>query len=856
MKKIIGAIFAILLIFICINCVNAEDLNLTDVNSSVNDTFSSDLLVDDSLIENTSHNHAQVSNLTGPVLNAVIAPGGTFADFQSLVNSASAGSVIDVTGDYTNTNGAYIYISKSLTINGNGHIFDALNKTRVFYVVASLSIDNLTLMNGHADYMSNTNLNPRAKYGGYYPGGGIFSTAYLSVTNCNFLYNLGGDSATASDIQTQNHLYIANCTFMSYFGTSISVIPSHGGKYTYNAYIYDSTFQNLYLGGGTVLFSEMFGSPTNIMHNCAILNTSVFSYISGNWRPIDYQNLWFGTNNPIDVRYCYYNSGGYEYFPDNWVVMNFTNDNDFSSSGGTVSLTTSLDWIYNHTSNAYEKLATPFSLPRTVTYNSSIGTVSPSSSSISGVSSASYTYPATSNLTITATIDNQVLYIKNPLTTGTFKDLQRLIDNTTVGDTLVLTKDYYYDPARDLPYTHGMYLNKTITIKGNGHIISGIDKARIFQVTGSNINLQNITFENGYAINTMGDGNYRGGAIFSTGNYLNVSNCTFRDNYAPTYAGAIDQYSNTIIIENCNFFNNTAGEYGAVVIDSTVSTNTITGSLFENNTGSTYGSLYLGNGVVNYNAFIETTSSRSIYRYNGNLEYNWWGSNNPSLSTLIQGSAPSTRFIMNFTNITPISYSAGSSTLKTNLNTIYNSGTGSYSTLTSSPLPARTVKYESTYGSISPYITSIDESNTTTFTHPANMGEWLANATIDYQTLWIGSLDLGINITPSVDPVADGGNITYTIAVVNRGPMNASFVNVSLFLPNNVLNITNFTNNTGSFNISTGEWYIGELNVGNTVYLVIKGTVLDPGKYLVWNATVNDGGGYEHSYTSCRFRNT
>ena len=78
-------------------------------------------------------------------------------------------------------------------------------------------------------------------------------------------------------IDMKNHIYVANCTFKSYFGTSISVIPPQSGTYSYNAYIYDSTFQNLYPGvGGVVLFSEMRGSPTNIIHNCAILNISVF----------------------------------------------------------------------------------------------------------------------------------------------------------------------------------------------------------------------------------------------------------------------------------------------------------------------------------------------------------------------------------------------------------------------------------------------------------------------------------------------------------------------------------------------------------------------------------------------------
>ena len=870
-KKTTIIILTILLVTLTLNTVSANENNLLD--DSIDNLIDNTTIIEeiDDLSEDSTHNHTQISSLSDSPIKAATytAPGGTFSDFQSIVNSASAGSTIEVTGDYSGS-GSQISIAKNLIINGNGHTFDGNNLGRIFALTAgSITVNDLNIING---YCSST-----ATFQG---GAGILvgkKTTYscnVVINNCSFENNGGNGWSTSIVAYGFNSLTIQNC----YFGDDIDgksvqsqyalVTAYHYGEKCGNYfYAYNNVFnnhnpniiRNIFVDNvksrvtvsGNVFNSTLSGvgvwfyRSTNVgVYNNAFLDT----YSSGGiiqeitWSSLSGSNNfvnthWWGTNNPN------FNTllGGT--VPNTWRVMNFTNDNGFNAAGGSVGLTTSLNWLYNHGTSSYEFTSDDFPL-RNVTYNISTGSISNYNSTINDEDHQTFTYGPISNLTLSATIDHQTLYIKNPLTTGTFTELQRLIDNTTDGDTLVLTKDYYYDPARDLPYTHGMILNRTMNIKGNGHIISGIDKARIFRVTGSNINLSNIIFEHGYAINKIVNNQYRGGAIYSTGDYLNISNCTFRDNYADTYGGAIDQYSNTIIIDNCKFFNNTAGEYGAVVIDSTVSTNIITHSIFENNTAGTYGSLYLGNGVVNYNIFVETTSSRSVYRNNGNLEFNWWGSN--SLGNLIQGTKPQTYVIMNFTNITPITYTAGSSTLRVNLDTIYNTSSGDYSPLTGGTLHSRIVKYERTDGSISPTITTIQGSNTTTFTYPASMGEWLVNATIDHQTLWIGSADIGINITPSVDPAADGGKISYTIRVTNRGPMNATSVNVSLFIPFYCLNITNFTNNTGYFNSSTGEWYIGRLDVGSTVTLIINCTIHDPGEYLVWNATVNDKDGYDH----------
>ena len=127
MKRILG-IFIIILIFLCISTVNAEDINLTD-NSTL-DNLSSDLLVDDALNE-SSHNHTKVSDIISdsPIKLSVNAPGGTFNQLQSSINS-NYGNTIVLTGDYYGT-GTQITINGNIVIEGNGHILNASGKSRI-----------------------------------------------------------------------------------------------------------------------------------------------------------------------------------------------------------------------------------------------------------------------------------------------------------------------------------------------------------------------------------------------------------------------------------------------------------------------------------------------------------------------------------------------------------------------------------------------------------------------------------------------------------------------------------------------------------------------------------------------------
>ena len=143
---------------------------------------------------------------------------------------------------------------------------------------------------------------------------------------------------------------------------------------------------------------------------------------------------------------------------------------------------------------------------------------------------------------------------------GTFTALQLKILTAGEGSTVTLNNDYKYND--DFKLTTGVFINKDITIDGNGHSIDGMGKSRIFNINYGdglkhyNVILKNINFKNGHA-------NIYGGAILNFA-YLTVDHCTFSDNYAGTAAGAINSLG-ALDLKNSVFNRNSAGgDAGAV----------------------------------------------------------------------------------------------------------------------------------------------------------------------------------------------------------------------------------------------------------------------------------------------------
>lgn len=143
---------------------------------------------------------------------------------------------------------------------------------------------------------------------------------------------------------------------------------------------------------------------------------------------------------------------------------------------------------------------------------------------------------------------------------GTFTSLQLKVMNADAGSTINLLNDYKYNS--DFKLTTGVFINKDITINGNGHTINGMGLSRIFNINYGiglqfyKVTLKNINFKNGNA-------KIYGGAILSFAN-LTVDHCTFTNNKAGTAGGAINSLG-SLTLKNSAFNKNSAvGDAGAV----------------------------------------------------------------------------------------------------------------------------------------------------------------------------------------------------------------------------------------------------------------------------------------------------
>ncbi|WP_296789228.1 Ig-like domain repeat protein [uncultured Methanobrevibacter sp.] len=155
---------------------------------------------------------------------------------------------------------------------------------------------------------------------------------------------------------------------------------------------------------------------------------------------------------------------------------------------------------------------------------------------------------------------------------GDFKILQRLIDEAISGNkTVNLTRDYIFTAVEDWggkvqdPDDWCMNITDTITINGNGYSIDALAYARIFNITGENVIINDVRLINGntsgiYNDNIVhtgktkayGDGIQKGGAIFWAGKNGVINNSVVSNNFAE-YGGGI--YFNSTATD-CNVTNN------------------------------------------------------------------------------------------------------------------------------------------------------------------------------------------------------------------------------------------------------------------------------------------------------------
>ena len=130
---------------------------------------------------------------------------------------------------------------------------------------------------------------------------------------------------------------------------------------------------------------------------------------------------------------------------------------------------------------------------------------------------------------------------------GNFTSLQDEIDTST--DSIDLTQDYVYDNTTDYNLSGGIIVNKdNFVINGNGYTVNGANLARLFNITGKNVTINNLILTNGNSSDCS--------AICSYAD-LTINNVTFANNYATGQGGAIGSKKGTNLnINNSRFIDN------------------------------------------------------------------------------------------------------------------------------------------------------------------------------------------------------------------------------------------------------------------------------------------------------------
>jgi len=376
-------------------------------------------------------------------------------------------------------------------------------------------------------------------------------------------------------------------------------------------------------GSGSVIFTSITGNLVQdsiILNNTAgtsTVNNKMFWY-SGDLKSTIFtlNNNWWGNNvtnykvkPAVFTNYVTFNQ---------WLYMESTSNATDLFANETVWVKFSLSKWYNSGTGKTGSYSSMASLPSVTFYITPyLGNSTRKAQLINGIINVYFTAGnETGDARITASFNvaNHTHKFRI-IPWDSFSALQKLINENKNGS-LSLNHSFHYYPEYDAHLIDGVKVNKTISIIGLNTTIDGKHLARIFEVSGVDVVIRNITFVNGFVNTTNSNGHggailwsanggqlidstfvnntasVHGGAIRWNGNNGKISNSVFENNTVNGYGGAITWHGTGGTIESSNFTNNTAVYGGAICIDAASASNTITNSLFTDNNATEGGAIY------------------------------------------------------------------------------------------------------------------------------------------------------------------------------------------------------------------------------------------------------------------------
>ena len=238
------------------------------------------------------------------------ADNGTFTDLQKKIDGAEEGSTITLENNYYVANADTVFISKTLTIDGNGFTIDGNKVSRIFNIEAdNVVLKNITFINGcgwnvfSKEYaggalhitgdntvISNCHFeNNWVDYTDYgnQKGGAIYTEGNLQCINSTFkengIRNFEGLNHYGGAIYSNSELTIKNSNFISNYFNIWDIDEGYGyGGAVYGSIVnvHNSTFENNNLNvscasGGAIYAGVVNVYDSTFINNCAKSTNSV-----------------------------------------------------------------------------------------------------------------------------------------------------------------------------------------------------------------------------------------------------------------------------------------------------------------------------------------------------------------------------------------------------------------------------------------------------------------------------------------------------------------------------------------------------------------------------------------------------
>lgn len=582
MKSKLTIVCLLLFILCTLSAVTAQDLNDTQVISQID------------------NGNVELENVNDEMLTD-----GAPSNLQEIINSASEGSTVKLSRNYTPEQD--IKIDKAITIDGAGNTIDA-SKAKIELSRGTITLKNLIFVNGnypHNIFITGsakcsiinatfkncrntpvenqalttlTVINSRflSNHGENAYGGAIFSKGMLVVENSTFTDNTAYSDGGA--ISAFNTVELTNCIFSSNKVTNM--VKTFGGAvystkdiYAENCTFADNSAKNF--GGAIYANGNIIVEKSKFIRNTADIGGAIRS----------------NNDNSLSV-----------------VNSRFIN-NSASKTGGAISTQM---WVYvgnstfvgNTAGDDGGAIRTDFiQLGENVTFTNN---------SAKGHGGAVYAN-----------------------TIGSVIKTLRMEGNHADSD-----------------FGGGLYINNKCPeirfyscVFTNNYAIKG-DGGAIHSDSGStDLKFYSCTFAGNYA--TGGNERRYGGAVRSNGNVY-VENSTFKDNWAENYGGAIytetaSEIKYSVFVSN-QVKNGGKRDGGAIYINKACTT-TLIANHFEKNGGAEHGgAIYTDSKnahlkIVN-NAFIENSADegKTVFNtgYYDDVSNNWWATNGASMDNQLK----------------------------------------------------------------------------------------------------------------------------------------------------------------------------------------------------------------------------